>query len=330
MNGSITDVPGILVGQAQDQSALTGCTVVICEKGATAGVDQRGGAPGTRETDALRPMHWITQVHAVLLSGGSAYGLDAASGVMRFLEEKGIGVDTGYARVPIVAGAVLYDLGIGSADVRPDAEMGYLACLNSNSQPPSQGNYGAGSGATLGKILGMKYCMKSGIGTSSIFLKNGLIVGAIFAVNPLGDVKDPSNGQIIAGVRNINNLSSNGHAIFADTMEVLSSIDCKHKSEMESANNTVIGVVATNAKLTKEEANKVAQMAHNGLARVISPAHTMMDGDTVFTMATNEIESDINVVGAFAAKVTEDAIINSVIHASDVLDYPSASSIKII
>ena len=200
-NSSICDVPGIRVGHAQDDEALTGCTVILCETGAVGGVDQRGGAPGTRETDALHPMHLVEHVHAVVLSGGSAFGLDSASGAVRFLEERGVGFNVRVARVPIVPAAILFDLGIGRADVRPDAAMGYKACLNASDQPPAAGCVGAGTGCTVGKILGVSQAMKSGIGSTSIKIGRSLVVGAIAAVNVFGDVVDPHTGQIIAGAR---------------------------------------------------------------------------------------------------------------------------------
>jgi L-aminopeptidase/D-esterase-like protein len=199
LHNAITDIPGLWVGHAQNEEALTGCTMVLCEEGAVGGVDQRGGAPGTREVDALHPMHLVHKVHAVMLAGGSAFGLEAATGVMRYLEEKGVGFDTHVAKVPIVPAAILFDLGIGRADVRPDAAMGYQACLNASSDPPAQGNAGAGMGATVGKILGIGQAMKAGIGTASLEIGAGVIVGALAAVNAFGDVIDPQSGQILAG-----------------------------------------------------------------------------------------------------------------------------------
>ena len=312
-HNSITDVPGIRVGQAQDMDALTGCTVVLAEKGAVGGVDQRGGAPGTRETDLLRPMHMVQQAHAVLLSGGSAFGLDAATGVMRYLEEKGIGVNTGSARVPIVPAAILYDLGLGAANIRPDAAMGYQACLNASIEKPAQGNAGAGTGATAGKILGMRQAMKSGMGTASIDIGGGVIVGALVAANPFGDVIDPSNGEILAGARPLPvGLITKKDARFVNTLDFMRSLAGRAILRIASLSNTVIGVVATNARLTKEEANKVAQMAQDGLARTIRPAHTMFDGDTLFALATGGRRADVNLVGAYAAEVVVQAIVNGV------------------
>lgn len=313
LNNSITDVPGILVGQAQDQKALTGCTVVLSMDGAVGGVDQRGGAPGTRETDALRPMHLVEKIHAVVLAGGSAFGLDASSGVMRFLEEKKVGFDTGYVKVPIVASAVIFDLGIGDPKIRPDAEMGFLACSNASTDRPFEGNYGAGIGATVGKVLGMKYAMKSGIGTASKYLGSGIVVGAITVVNAFGDVVDPETNQLIAGVQ-IPAIMRKKTKIMQSTnptLDLLSSFLGSTSVKFTTRQNTVISVVATNAILTKEGANKVAQMAHNGIARTIRPAHTMMDGDTIFVLATGKKKADISIVGSFAAEVMAESIISA-------------------
>jgi L-aminopeptidase/D-esterase-like protein len=260
LKDAITDVPGIKVGHSQDLKAGTGCTVVICE---------RGGAPGTRETDLLNPVNLVDKAHAIYLGGGSAFGLDGASGVMKYLEERGIGFDVVLTKVPIVPGAVLFDLAVGDYKIRPDAKMGYEACLNASDAEVSQGNVGAGTGATVGKIFGGLRCMKSGLGTAS-FKSQELIIGAIVAVNCLGDVIDPENGEI------------------------------------------TIGVIATNARLTKAGATKVAMMAQDGYARTISPAHTMFDGDTIFCMATGEVEAGGNVVGAITAEVMARAIVKAV------------------
>ena len=313
-NNSITDVPGIRVGHAQDQSAFTGCTVILCEGGAVGGVDQRGGAPGTRETDALHPMHLVQQVHAILLAGGSAFGLDAAGGVVRFLEERQVGFDVGVARVPIVPAAILFDLGLGRADIRPDAAMGYQACLNANLEPPEAGNFGAGCGATVGKILGMQQAMKSGIGNASIVLGESLVIGALVAVNAFGDVIDPETGEIIAGARLLdqNTKATSGGVAFADTLQVMKKMVEKSRLGFAPGQNTVIGVVATNARLNKEQANKMAQMAQDGLARAIRPAHTMLDGDTIFALSTGQQEADVNIIGAFAAEALEKAILQAV------------------
>jgi len=300
---AITDVPGIKVGHSQDLKAGTGCTVIICEKGATTGVDVRGGAPGTRETDLLNPVNLVDKAHAIYLGGGSAFGLDGASGVMKYLEEKGIGLDVVLTKVPIVPGAVLFDLAVGDYRVRPDAKMGYEACLKASEEEVRQGNIGAGTGATVGKIFGGLRCMKSGLGTAS-FKSQELIIGAIVAVNCLGDVIDPENGEIIAGV-----LTEDKKG-FANTMSFLRNFPQKTKDNFSK--NTTIGVIATNVKLTKAGATKVAMMAQDGYARTISPAHTMFDGDTIFCMATGEVETGANVVGAIAAEVMARAIVKAI------------------
>jgi L-aminopeptidase/D-esterase-like protein len=327
LSNAITDVPGILVGHAQNDEALTGCTVILCEKGAVGGVDQRGGAPGTREVDALHPMHLVSKVHAVVLAGGSAFGLEAATGVMRYLEERGVGFDTRVAKVPIVPAAILFDLGVGRADIRPDAAMGYQACQNATSEPPAEGNVGAGTGATVGKILGPALCMKSGVGTASMEIGAGVIVGAIAAVNALGDVIDPSTGQIIAGARSkdVGPIHIGSQGYFADTLKVMQTLIGRTALGFGSKGNTVIGVVATNAKLSKEGANKVAQMAHDGLARAIRPAHTMVDGDTIFAIATDERNADVNIVGSYAAEVFSQAILRAVRAAKPVAGIPAIS-----
>jgi L-aminopeptidase/D-esterase-like protein len=313
---SITDVPGIAVGHADDYEALTGCTVVLCEAGGVGGVDVRGGAPGTRETDLLRPLHLVQRVHAVLLAGGSAFGLEAAAGVVRYLEERRIGFDTRVVRVPIVPAAILFDLGIGRKDVRPDAAMGYEACRRASTDPPAEGNAGAGMGATVGKIFGMAGAMKSGIGTASIDLGGGTIVGALVAVNSLGDVVD-SEGRMLAGARptRLGPLRLGGRGTFADTMKVLRTAPGKTILRLASRANTILGVVATNARLTKEQANLVAQMAHDGVARAIRPAHTLLDGDTVFCLSMGRRRADVNIVGAFAAEAVARAIERAVVEA---------------
>ncbi len=323
---SITDVPGVRVGQAQDDDALTGCTVILCEAGAVAGVDQRGGAPGSRETDLLGPMHLVQQVHAVLLAGGSAFGLDAAAGVVRYLEERQVGFDVRVARVPIVPAAILFDLEVGQAGVRPDAEMGYRACLNASSEPPAEGNAGAGTGATVGKILGIGQAMKGGLGTASIDVGNGIVVGAIVAVNAFGDVVAPDTGAIVAGARcaDIGPLHIGAPGYFADTLHVMRGLVGRTTLAIARRGHTVIGVVASNARLNKEETNKVAQMAHDGLARAIRPAHTMLDGDTLFALSTGKRRADVNIVGAFAAEVVAQAINRAVRAARPVAGLPSA------
>ncbi len=314
MHNDITDIPGIRVGHDTDVEAGTGCTVILCEPAAMGGVDVRGGAPATRETDLLRPLHLVDSVHAILLTGGSAFGLDAASGVMRYLEEQQVGYDVGVAKVPIVPAAAIFDLGFGSARVRPDAEAGYRACQQASTEPTAQGNVGAGTGATVGKMLGPAFAMKGGLGSASTTLADGTVVGALVVVNAFGNIIDPKTQQVIAGGRD---------PLPPDAFS-------------ESANlfgNTTIAVVATNASLTKEEVNKVAQMAHNGLAEVIRPAHTFFDGDTVFALALGlrtQPRGDLaanaystSMIGAAATKVLAQAILSGVRHASDLHDIPA-------
>jgi L-aminopeptidase/D-esterase-like protein len=315
---AFNDIPGLKVGHAQNFEAATGCTVVITSDGAVCGVDQRGGAPGTRETDLLRPMHLVEKVHAILLTGGSAFGLAAADGVMRWLEENKIGFNVGVAHVPIVPAAVIFDLTIGRPDIRPDAAMGYAACQHAtdNATAGAMGTVGAGTGATLGALLEAQVPMKGGLGSAVIDLGRGLLVGALFVVNCFGDVIDPDSGQILAGARKL------PEDEFADTMQRLKMAE----GGFARQGNTVIGVVATNATLSKEAANKVAQMAHDGLARAIRPAHTMFDGDTIFALATGQRETaDVNLIGAFAAEVATQAIINAVQQATSLAGILSLS-----
>ena len=323
---AITSIPGLRVGHAQDDEALTGVTVVLCEQGAVGGVDQRGGAPGTRETDALHPLHLVERVHAIVLSGGSAFGLDSASGVVRYLDERGVGFDVRVARVPIVPAAILFDLGIGRADVRPDAAMGYQACLNASSDSPAEGNVGAGIGCTVGKILGISQAMKSGLGSAAIEIGKGVIVAAIAAVNVFGDVIDPQSGRIVAGARAVTEepLPMGAKGYYADTLQVMKTL-VGRSFGFARRENTAIGVVATNARLNKEQINKVAQMAQDGLARAVRPAHTMLDGDTIFALSAGNRKADVNIVGAFAAEAFTQAILRAVHMAQPLAGLPSAS-----
>ena len=315
----LTSIPGFKVGHAQDFEALTGCTVILCPPNTVGGVDQRGGAPATRETDLLHPMHLVNQVNAILLTGGSAFGLDAAAGVMRYCEENNMGFGFGVGKMPIVPTASLYDLYIGDSSVRPDHDMGYQACLNASAEQCKEGNVGAGTGAVVGKILSLKMATKSGIGTASIDLGGEGKVAAIVAVNAFGDVIDPETGEIIAGARGLTG--------FADTMKVMKSfVGKKVMSFASNGGNTVIGAVATNVKLKKEEINKVAQMAHNGLARTIRPAFSMFDGDTIFALSAGEIKMDLNIVGAYAAIAYQEAILRAVRSAEKVAGLPSATN----
>jgi len=303
-NIQFVDISGIKVGHAQSQEGITGCTVVLCEKGATAGVAVRGGAPGTRETDLLNPTEMVQSIHGVVLSGGSAFGLDAAGGVMEYLESKNIGFDVGVTKVPIVCGAVIFDLVIGNYKIRPDKSMGYEACINSEvTTKDFQGNIGAGIGATVGKILGPENAMKGGLG-SAAFQIGDLQVGAIVAVNALGDIINPNNNSIIAGAL------SKDKTEFLNTEEIM--LQEYNKKINRFNGNTTIGIIATNAIFTKTEATKVASMAHNGFGRTIKPAHTMFDGDTIFTMATNKVQGDVNVVGFLATRAMEEAIQNAI------------------
>jgi L-aminopeptidase/D-esterase-like protein len=309
---SITAVSGLEVGHVQNDEALTGCTVVLCRKGAVAGVDVRGSAPGTRETDLLDPINLVQKVHAIVLAGGSAFGLDAAGGVMRYLDEHRIGFNAGVAKVPIVPAAILFDLDLGRRKIRPDAEMGYQACLNASTNLVVEGNVGAGSGASVGKLFGAALAMKSGLGSARIDIGNGVIVGALVVVNAFGDVIE--DGKIIAGLRSgkIGPVRIGGRDYFADTLKMMKTFAGRNVMRLAAKANTVIGVVATNAALTKVEATKVAQMAQDGLARAIRPAHTMLDGDTIFALSTGNRKSDVTTIGTFAAEAFAQAILRAV------------------
>lgn len=307
MANSITDIQGITVGSREDLQALTGCTVVLTgREGAVCGVDVRGSAPGTRETDGLAPINMVDRVHAILLSGGSAYGLDAASGVMQYLEELGIGHQTGPTVVPIVPAAVIFDLAVGNCKIRPTKEMGYMAAREAGTNV-KEGNVGAGTGATIGKMRGYEHCSKGGLGSWSITLENGLIVGAIVVVNAFGDVYNEKN-EIVAGVRGDQERTFIGTE--AAWMSDLAA------QPMGMATNTTLAVVASNANLNKGAMTKVAQMAHDGLARVINPIHTMCDGDTVFALCTGAMPADVNMVGYLAGKVLAQAVLRA-IHAAE-------------
>lgn len=303
MNNTLTAVPGIRVGHVTNLDAVTGCTAILCPPNTVGGVDVRGGAPGTRETALLDPLRSVGIVNAILLSGGSAYGLAAADGAMRYLEEHGSGytTNTGFL-VPIVPAAILFDLAVGRGDVRPDAAMGYAACENATSEPVEQGSIGAGTGCRIGALMGNELATKGGIGSASLDLGDGLVVAALCAVNAVGNVMD-EQGQILAGLR-----SPEGG--FVDLLAALRQMP--RSTPPPEGQNTVIGVVATNARLTKTQINKVAQMAHDGLARAVRPAHTMYDGDTIFALATGEIAADVNLIGAYAVEVTAEAIRNGV------------------
>jgi L-aminopeptidase/D-esterase-like protein len=321
MYNAITDVPGIKVGHYTDNKAVTGCTVILCETGATAGVDVRGSAPGTRETDLLRPMNLVEKVQGILLSGGSAFGLNAASGVMRYLEERGFGHETMVARVPIVPAAILFDLNIGSSKVRPGIEEGYKACLAATEQEVPEGCVGAGTGATVGKMLGIEHATKSGVGTASCKIGDDVVVAALMAVNAVGDIIDYRTGKIIAGPRNEQN---NG---FLSTVELLTGGTFTYRKN-PMATNTTLGVVATNAALTKEQVNKLAQMAHDGIARAINPCHTMYDGDAIFALSIGDKVGDITALGTAAAELVADSIVRAVQQAETLAGIPAIREIK--
>lgn len=304
---TLVDVPGFRVGHATNTEAITGCTVVICPPGTVGGVDVRGGAPGTRETDLLNPQNHVEEVSAVVLSGGSAFGLASAQGVVQYLEEREMGYRSGTGFiVPIVPAAILFDLRLGDPSVRPSAQMGYAACDAATTDAVEQGSVGAGTGAVCGAMRGVEYATKGGIGSASMEVVPGLWVGAMIAVNAVGDVLDES-GQIMAGVRD-----DDGH--FIGMLNALRAFAGQQAGN--SGENTVIGVVATNANLSKAHVNKVAQMAHDGIARAINPAHTMYDGDTIFALASGEVPADPTLIGAFAAEATAQAIRNAIRHAT--------------
>ena len=323
--GSITDVAGLRVGHFTDTRRPTGCTVVLTPEGAVAGVDVRGAAPGTRETELLSPLNAVEQVHAIVFAGGSAFGLDAASGVMRWLDERGFGIEVGPAqgvdpvqsfgpvgkpirvpiRVPIVPAAILFDLWVGDASIRPDAAAGYAACEAASTQPVAEGNVGAGTGATVGKLFGIQRAMRGGIGTASVTV-GGITVGALVAVNAIGDVIDPATGRVVAGAR-----TPDGSALFG-SMQALLRGDVP--APLQPGMATTLGVVATDAVLTKAQANKLAQMAHDGLARTINPVHTMGDGDTVFALATGASgkTAHLTLIGALGAEMIAAAVLRAV------------------
>ena len=318
--GAITEVPGVKVGHFTDSRRPTGCTVVITEEGAVGGVDVRGSAPGTRETDLLNPINLVDRVNAVLLAGGSAFGLDAATGVVRYLEQRKIGYNVGVAFVPIVPAAILFDLGVGDARIRPDAEAGYKACEAASSARPAEGNVGAGAGATVGKLYGGRRAMKAGIGTASIKLA-GLTVGAIVAVNAVGDIVDPATGLPIAGAR-----TEDGKKLL-NTREAM--LRGNLTAGMLAGTATTIGVIATDAVLTKAQAQKIAQMAHDGLARAINPIHTMFDGDTIFALGTGKSGKTGNptLLGVMAAEAMALAVVRAARAAKGIEGYPAAADL---
>lgn len=314
----ITDFKDFNIGSAQDIEAGTGCTAVICKNGALAGVDVRGGSPGTRETDLLDPRCMNSGINAVMLSGGSAFGLDAAGGAMRFLEESGIGLDVGVAKVPIVSSAILFDLKCGNGHIRPDVKMGYKACAGAFENNFKEGNFGAGTGATVGKIHGTEFAMKSGIG-EKCFRFGSLVVGAVVAVNCVGDVFDSEENRIIAGALNADKKT------FADSEKLILNY---YGTDLNSKENTVIGTVITNAKMSKGEINKLAAIAQNGIVRAVRPANSNFDGDTVFSMSSCKTDANFDAVGVLAAHAMEMAVVSAVKHALPAYGYTSYNEMK--
>ena len=316
MLDNLCDVPGVLVGHATHSEGVTGCTAVLFEgqEGAVVGVDVRGSSPGTRETDRLGPVGAVRPTHALLLTGGSAFGLAAVDGVVRFLEESGIGLDMGVARIPLVSAAVLFDVVVGDPSVRPDAAMGYEAASSATSGDFAQGSVGAGTGATVGKVLGMDRAMKGGIGSASANLAGGLVVGALAAVNAFGEIRDPRTREVLAGPR-----LEDG--TLGDTVELLP----EAAARLQWGESTTLGIVATNARLSKPQVSKVAQMGHDGLARAVYPVHTSVDGDVVFAASVGAVEEAPDVVGAWGARVMEEAIVRAVLAAEGVAGLPAAS-----
>jgi len=308
-------IPGFRVGHAGDRAGCTGCTVILCPDGATAGVDIRGSASGTRELDALSPMHLVPGVHAVLLAGGSAFGLDAAGGVMRFLEERGVGFDVGVTRVPIVPAAILFDLRLGSARARPDAAMAYAACQAAVERDIPEGSVGAGTGASVGKLFGLAQAMKSGVGVARRRLGDDVRLGALAVVNAFGDVCHPDSGSLLAGAR-----------VAPDRMELIDTAEAMRQGALPPGfrgENTTLAVVATNARLTKLQATKLAQVAQHGLIRAIRPVHTTLDGDLVIALASGEVAGDQNALGIAAADALAEAIVRAVTQATSLGGLPS-------
>jgi L-aminopeptidase/D-esterase-like protein len=354
MYDDITDIPGIRVGHDTNLEAATGCTVILCDWPAVGGVDVRGGAPGTRETDLLQPYAMMQEVHAIVLSGGSAFGLDAAGGVMRHLEAQGIGYSVGEVHVPIVPAAVLFDLGFGCADVRPDAAAGERACNAADAGPVAQGNVGAGTGATVGKFLGFPQAMKGGLGSASATLPDGTLVGALVAVNAAGDVRDPDTQRILAGTRH-----PSGQGFFFESLPVLatpstpnaepaapeqsaapgqSASSAKDQPGSLPLANTTIAAIATSARLTKADATALARMAHDALALAIRPVHTPFDGDTVFVLGMGRSDgqnaaaplgiAELSMLGAAAVHTLARAIVKAIQHAESLHGLPAARDLS--
>ena len=327
MAKGLTDILGIRVGHASDFQAVTGCTVILFgREGATAAVDVRGGAVGEREFETLRPGHLVERIHGLVLAGGSAFGLEAATGVSRYLEEHGIGFDAGVARVPIVPAAILFDLGIGEAGRRPDAAMGYQAARRASAGPVAEGSVGAGTGATIGKLFGMQRATKSGLGSATLKLPGGVMVSALTVVNAFGDVRDPVTGEILAGLR-----SAPASARFADTVAQLKRGTARKSfgQAASAATNTTLAVVATNARFERVALMRIAAMAQAGLARTIAPVHSSFDGDVVFAVALGRNRADVNAVGALAAEAVTQAILRAVRKARTLGGVPALRDLRI-
>ena len=330
----ITDIPGYKIGQVEDEQAATGATVIICADGMAAGVDVRGGGPASRDSRTLDPLAAAEEIHALLLAGGSAYGLDAAGGVMRYLEEHEIGLEVGPVRVPLVCQSDIFDLLVGSSSVRPDANMGYAACEAAEEGNYQDGNFGAGCGATVGKVLGGDYCTKTGIGSYAVKIGE-LEIGAIVAVNSLGDIRDPETGKIVAGLltEDRKGFRSSTDALYAlyeqQATASAASADPENASPASGnvVTNTTIGAILTNAKLNKAQLCKVAGMTHDGYARTISPVHTTMDGDTVYTLSTCTVPAQLDLVGTLAAEVMAKAVLCAVHSAQDAHGIPCAKTV---
>ncbi|OGP73066.1 MAG: hypothetical protein A2Y80_03190 [Deltaproteobacteria bacterium RBG_13_58_19] len=320
MSAMITRVPGFSLGHASDFKGVTGCTVILCPPGTVGSADIRGSAASTRQMEALTGFHLVNEVHAVLISGGSAFGLDAAGGVMEYLEEKGRGFDVAITRVPIVPAAVIFDLSIGNCRARPDKAMGYAACQAARPEAQGDGSLGVGTGATVGKLLGIHQATKGGLGTSFLAGPNGLLMGALAVVNALGDVVDPETQEILAGART----APDSHEFVDSCALIRQGIVRQSFGEP----NTTIGVVATNARITREQAQKIAQIGQNGLARCIRPVHTLFDGDVVFVLAKPEIEADLHIIGLLAQTALEQAILQAVRAAHSLGTLPSHQDLR--
>ena len=317
----ITRVPGFALGHVSDFKGVTGCSVVLCPPGTVGSVDIRGSAAGTRQLDALLGLHIVNEVHGVCIAGGSAFGLDAAGGVMEYLEEQGRGFDVAITRVPTVPSAVIYDLSVGNCRARPDKAMGYAACQAAKTEPQGDGSLGAGTGATVGKLLGIRQAVKGGLGTAFLQGPDGLLVGALAVVNAFGDVVDPDGGEILAGARTAPESQE-----FADAARLLRQGVVRRRFGEPS--NTTIGVIAVNALLTREQAQKIAQMGHNALARCIRPVHTLFDGDAVFVLAQPQVTSDLHIIGLLAEQALQEAILNGVKSAHNLGVLPSYQDLR--